>query len=139
MLFTKKVAQQLEPGHLTREHQGKGMKKTRAYCLNKAKSQPNKVTPGMTPFLDYQAKTWRPFQLDAAGCAYRDARNERGSWVVEYREKPSFNEKKLSDTMKIARIQLAPGDYFIADWKGFFQASEDSDNMYGGYWLTVGH
>ena len=138
-LFSQQRATPLKPGHLTRKHEGKGLKKTRAYCLDKDNSETNHIAPGMTPFLDHQARAWRPFRLDDQGCAYRDARNERGSWVVEYREKPDFEEKKLSDTMSIARIQLSSGSYFIADWKGFFEASKTKgpDN-YGGYWITVG-
>ena len=137
-LFTNRVTRTLSPGNLVRRHEGKGLKKTRSYCLDQATSEPNVLKPGMTPLLDHQARAWRPFRLDAEGCAYRDARNERGSWVVEYREKPDIEEKKISESMSIARIQLKPGQYFIANWKGFFEANKgEKQDTYGGYWLTV--
>jgi hypothetical protein len=136
-IFSKSAYQAMQRGRLTRQLSGKGMKKKRAYCLDKDTSQPNAIAPGVVPFFDNDAPGWRPFRLDAQGCAYRDARNERGSWVVEYREKPNLEEQKLSDTMKLSRLQLTPGDYFIADWRGFFVANAEDPLAYGGYWVTV--
>lgn len=137
-LFAKDSYLPMKSGLLVRKLSGKGMSKQRAYCLDKKRSEPNTTGPGEALLLDNAAQSWRPFRLDSEGCAYRDSRNKRGSWVVDYREKPESEEHKLTGQMKQARIQLTPGEYFIADWKGFFvSVSKGQVEHYSGYWITV--
>jgi hypothetical protein len=136
-LFANDAYLPMKSGQLVRKLSGEGMSKQRAYCLDKTRSEPNPTGPGEALILDNAATTWRPFRLDSEGCAYRDSRNKRGSWVVDYREKPDLEEHKLTGRMKLARIQLTPGEYFIADWKGFFVSQTEDQQSYGGFWITV--
>jgi hypothetical protein len=138
-MFSKNSYQTMKAGRLIRKLEGtdKGAKK-RAYCLDRTRSEPNVLPAGVVPFFDNDAMGWRPFKLDKDGCAYRDSRNKQGSWEVEYREKPEFDEHKLSGRMKIARINFAPGEYFVADWKGFFVPASDDKHSYTGHWVKIG-
>jgi hypothetical protein len=136
-LFASGTYQPMKSGQLVRKLSGKGMSKQRAYCLDKTRSEPNPTGSGEALILDNAAAAWRPFRLDSEGCAYRDSRKKRGSWVVDYREKPDLDERKLSGRMKLAQIQLTPGEYFIANWKGFFVAQTEDQQSYGGFWITV--
>ena len=67
----------------------------------------------------------------------RKSKNKKAKWEVEYRDKPEFDEHKLSGRMKIARISFKPGDYFIADWRGFFVPSSDDKSSYAGHWVRI--
>ncbi len=137
-MFAENSYQTMKPGRLIRKLENNGLTKSRAYCLDRSRSEANVLPASVVPFFDNDASGWRPFRLDAEGCAYRDSRNAQGSWVVEYREKPPFDEHKLSGRMKIARIKFVPGEYFVADWRGFFVAARDDKHSYTGHWITVG-
>jgi len=53
---------------------------------------------------------------------------------------PSFSRTftGLKDEDKtIARISFEEGDYFIADWKGFFTPPEGEKHTYTGHWVRV--
>ncbi len=136
--FQDDVYQPLHPGFLTRDIQRTAEGKTRAYCLDQDASEANSLAAGVHAFFDNETDGWRPFRLDEAGCAYRDAQDERGRWTVSYKEKPDFEERTLEAGKKIAFIELTAGDYFIADWdNGFFTTAEGDKKHYTGFWLTV--
>jgi hypothetical protein len=127
----------MKPGRLERKLEADGVKRKRAYCIERAGSEPNVIKAGAVPFFDNETAGWRPFRLDDEGCAYRDSRNASGKWEVVYREKPPYEEKRLSERKKIARIQFTPGEYFIADWKGFFVVDPKQKHRYTGHWIKT--
>lgn len=136
-LFADNVYHPMKEGRLIRQLDNKDGKKYRAFCLDRSASEPNKMVKGVWPFFDHEHMGWRPFRLDAEGCAYRDVKNEKHQWSVEYREKPPYETHQLELGKTIARMELAPGEYFIADWKGFFVTAEGEKHTYSGHWLSV--
>lgn len=138
-LFQGEAYQPLAPGRLGRQLTKQGKETLRAFCLDTEQSQPTELTPGVYNFFDHAHIGWRPFKLDEEGCAYRDRKNEQHQWTVEYREKAQYEEIGLDgeDTKTIARIAFEEGDYFIADWKGFFTAPEGEKHTYTGHWVRV--
>ncbi len=136
-IFDNNAYISMKPGRLQRNLEADGVQRKRAYCLDQTQSEPNVIKKGAIPFFDNESDGWRPFRLDADGCAYRDSRNASGKWEVVYRDKPPYEEKRLSEGKKIARIQFKPGDYFIADWKGFFVADPQQKHRYKGHWVKI--
>jgi len=137
-LFAGDAYEPLNDGRLARKLEKTGQETTRAFCLDPEQSEPNDLTPGVYNFFDHAHIGWRPFKLDADGCAYRDRKNQKHQWQVEYREKAQFEEHGLKDQDKtIARISFEEGDYFIADWKGFFTPPAGEKHTYTGHWVRV--
>jgi len=124
-------------GSLTRDTQRQGPAKKRRFCLDKDKSKPNALSAGPARFADKNARPWRLFKLDGEGCAYRDARDSQGRWVVEYRERPDLVQQDSEDGIALHDVELDKGEYFIADWAGFFVAQPDDAARYTGRWIRV--
>lgn len=138
--FKDNQYQTLHAGLLDRTiDNGEGGTKNRRYCLDGKRSEANELAAGTHAFFDNHTAGWRPFLLDAEGCAYRDSQDATGRWEVSYKEKPQFEERTLEQGRKIAAIELPPGDYFIADWdQGFFTPTDTDDGKrYTGFWLVV--
>ncbi|NOY25420.1 MAG: carboxypeptidase regulatory-like domain-containing protein [Oligoflexia bacterium] len=115
-----------------------GATKTRRYCLDTKNSTPTNLAPGSHALFDNQTAGWRPFKLDAEGCAYRDERNAQNRWEVTYKDKPKYEERTLERGKKVAKMELPAGDYFIAHWDhGFFTPDPVDKHRYLGYWLHV--
>jgi hypothetical protein len=128
----------LKPTHLVENVSGKGRKKKRAYCLDSEQSERNRSSSLSLSFLDREAAGWRLVRLDAEGCAYRDSRNQRGSWVADYLDKPKLQTQKISAQVQLKEAELPAGEYFVADWRGFFVATEaPGEKHFGGAWITV--
>jgi hypothetical protein len=127
----------LTPGRLTRTLDREGGEVHRSFCLDRTKSTANSFAPGVHPFFDHEHLGWRPFKLDEDGCAYRDTKDSRHKWTVHQREKAPFEVKKINRGKRVALIKLARGQYFIADWKGFFTPAEGDKGSYTGAWITV--
>lgn len=129
----------MAPGHLRRTTDKDGKLLHRRFCLDEAAGGPTEVAAGVHAMFDHEHPGWRPFRLDAEGCAYRDTKNEQHQWTVEYREKAAYETRELNRGKTVALIELPAGDYFIADWKGFFQKSPDKSaaDAYTGFWLKV--
>lgn len=116
-----------------------GATRTRSWCLDRASSKAATVSAGVHAFFDNKAPEWRPFRLDAEGCAYRDRRDSSAIWEVTYRERPETKEELLQVGRKIMRMELSEGDYFLADWdQGFFTPDANDKKRYTGTWLQVG-
>jgi len=135
-LISENIYQPLQDARL-RKLETDGVTKTRAFCLDTARSQPDRLPGGVVSLFDNDAPSWKPFRLDAEGCAWRVARNASGHWVQEDLDKPSFEHHKLTEQMKITRLTLSSGDYFIADWQGYFVAAKDDKTSYTGHWLKI--
>ena len=127
----------LRLGSLTRDTQTKGPAKKRRFCLDRTKSEATPLPVGRARLADKNASPWRLFRLDGDGCAYRDARDSNGRWVVEYRDRPDLVQQSRDDGIALHDVQLAKGEYFIADWAGFFVAEPDNDGRYTGRWIQV--
>ncbi len=127
----------LGEGILMRDTQRLGPAKKRRFCLDKEKSKPNAVPAGSTRLADKNARPWRLFKLDGDGCAYRDAKDARGRWVVEYRERPTLGQQRRDDGIALHDVTLGKGEYFIADWAGFFVPEPENEGRYSGRWIRV--
>lgn len=111
----------------------------RAFCLRPDQAPPMELPGGDLRLVDMGHPGWRVYKLDPEGCAYRDERNERLQWRETWREKPDLKVDTLQDGQRVAQGQLAPGDWFIADWRDFFVAIDESTgrHTYGGTYLRV--
>jgi hypothetical protein len=128
----------LKPGRLRRSMVDGPEGMTRAYCLDREQSEANTVAAGALTLFDNEAVGWRAFKLDAEGCAYRDQRQPTNQWKVLYKEKPASEEVEVGRGKRIARLQVEPGDYFLADWdKGFFTQAAAGEFSYVGSWVQV--
>jgi hypothetical protein len=140
-LFLKKGAayEAMAPGHVIRTTEKDGKLTHRRFCVDPEGGGPNTLSTGLHALFDYEHPGWRPWIVDAEGCVYKDTKNEQHQWTVEYREKAAYETRQLNVGKEIALMQLPPGQYFIADWKGFFQKSPDKERKeaYTGYWLVV--
>ena len=137
-LFQDNQYVSMEPGFLARTIVT-GDVKTRRYCLDVDASTATRLAPGNHAIFDNQTDGWRPFILDAEGCAYRDQRDSKARWEVTYKEKPAYEERTLEAGKKVAVMELPAGDYFIADWdQGFFTTDPNNKKHYTGYWIKVG-
>jgi hypothetical protein len=136
-IFKDKQYIGLDGGVLKRDTETRGTAKRRSYCLDRSLSTANPIAAGRTRFADRNAKPWRLFKLDALGCAYRDARDAKGRWVVEYRDRPALSRETGDDGMAILEGTLDEGEYFVADWGGFFVADPPGEGHYTGRWIRV--
>jgi hypothetical protein len=140
-LFLKQGTAYVEmaPGRVLRATEKKSGLLHRRFCLDTEAGEPTELAAGVHAFFDNEHQGWRPFKLDADGCAYRDTKNEQHQWTVEYREKAAYETRELNRGKTVALMKLPAGDYFIADWKGFFQKDPDRSrkDAYTGHWLKV--
>ena len=137
-IYTSDAYAPLNPGRLKRQLAEGPEGTTRSYCLDRENSEVNTVSAGELTLFDNDAVGWRPFTLDAEGCAYRDIRGPTSQWKVVYKDKPESHEEEVGRSMRVSRITVVPGDYFIADWdKGFFTPAEDEKFTYVGSWVHV--
>ena len=133
------VQRPLPRAWLERRVQGaSGKGRSRAWCLLPDAAPATVLPPGVTSLYDMEATPWRPFRLDAEGCAYRDQQNDQGQWEVGYKDKPPTQERELQPGLKLVLVELPAGDYFLADWgQGFFTPDPAQAERYTGYWLSV--
>lgn len=130
----------MDAGFLERTLEKSGQRTHRKMCLNPERGAPNTLAAGVHALFDYEHPGWRPFKLDAEGCAYRDTKNAKHRWEVGYREKAPVETKQFNPGKEVALLTLEAGDYFIADWdKGFFNAvdKKEDKHSYSGFWLQV--
>ena len=66
-----------------------------------------------------------------------DKKGADKKWSVDYREPAEQQAKEINQGKRVILMTLDSGDYFIADWKGFFRSIEDKKHSYSGYWLQV--
>lgn len=138
-LFVDSAYESMKPGRLSRTLTEAGPVIHRAVCLDRDASEANPVAVGAHTLFDYEHPGWRPFRLDDEGCAFRDRKDAKHRWTEVYKDKPPYDVRTLNEGKSIATVQLAPGDYFIADWKGFFVGADEREarHSYTGYWLHV--
>ena len=130
----------MKDGFLERVLDKDGPLTRRSMCLNPERGEPNELAAGTHAMFDYEHPGWRPFKLDADGCAYRDTKDADHKWTVNYREKAATETREVNRGKTIALIELKPGDYFIANWdKGFFNAVDlkTDRHSYSGHWIRV--
>ncbi len=138
-LFVNDDYTQMTPGRVHRILLEQGKVTHRLVCLDRDHSTPNIVPAGEVLLFDYEHPGWRPFRLDDEGCAYRDTRDEQQRWTEVYKVKPPYEVKEYNRGRSLAVLQMEPGDYFIADWKGFFVGANDREEKfsYTGYWVKA--
>ncbi|MDP6933474.1 MAG: carboxypeptidase-like regulatory domain-containing protein [Myxococcota bacterium] len=134
LTFDGSSYQQLKPGKLRKNTTDR----VRSYCLDLDSSEPNPAVPGVLDLFDNDSEGWRPFRLDADGCAYRDRILGPGEFDVEYKKKAEFKTEDLEGNRQLVGLTLNAGDYFIADWRqGFFSIDPADKKAYTGHWLHV--
>lgn len=138
-LFVEDRYERLMPGRLRRDLVEQGPTVVRAICLDPSQSEPNLLQAGAHMLFDHEHPGWRPFRLDADGCAYRDHKDAKHRWTEDYKDKPPYDVQEVGDGRSVARLQLSAGEYFIADWKGFFVGADEREqrHSYTGFWLRV--
>lgn len=109
----------------------------RSYCISGPKGSATQIPAGETQFVDMTSSPWRLFKLDSDGCAYRDAKDSDGRWVVQYRDKPAVKPSRTQGEASFAAVTLAEGTYFVADWGGFFVSDPDDPVQYTGRLLRI--
>ena len=134
-LLTDGVYSSMKPGFLARRESRSG--DVRTYCIDTERGEPNALPASVQSFFDKEHEGWRPFRLNADGCAYQMSKQSSGRWEVDFADKPLYDEHQVGKGMTIARIELQPGDYFVADWKGFFVEAPGEKQAYSGFWLQV--
>ena len=138
-LFVDKEYVSMKPARLKRVLEETRKLTNRKVCLDREQSEPNVVAAGTHAIFDYEHPGWRPFRLDEEGCAYRDQKDEKHRWTVTYKEKPPYESKRYNEGKSVALMQLEPGEYFVADWKGFFVGADERDgrHSYTGHWIQA--
>lgn len=134
-LLTDGVYSSMKPGFLTRRESRGG--DVRTYCVDPSRGEANALPARIQSLFDKGHEGWRPFKLNGDGCAYQMSKQASGRWEVDFAEKPAYEERAVGKGMNIALIELLPGDYFIADWKGFFVEVPGEKQAYTGFWLHV--
>ncbi len=127
----------LVPSTLERTSNTDGEAKRRDFCVERDQSTPNIVSSDTLRLQDRTTTPWRIFRLDPAGCAYRDSRNQEGRWVVEHRERAKVSLEPGIDDIQIHSVAVEVGEYFIAEWSGFFVPTAPKASTYKGYWVQV--
>lgn len=125
---------------ITRAEGKRGGDRTRSYCLDRARSEAVELPAGAATFFDNEHEGWTPFRIDPSdddGCVYRMHSGAFGKWAVDWSENPPYEERAVGKEQSLVRVQLEPGDYFFADWKGFFVPIEGELTTYGGVWVRV--
>jgi hypothetical protein len=138
-LFIDSAYTQMKSGRLRRELVEAGPIMHRSVCLDRERSEANTVEAGTHSLFDYEHSGWRPFKLDGNDCAYRDRKDEKHRWSEVYKNKPPYEVQEFNEGRSIVQVDLSPGEYFIADWKGFFVGADEREerHSYTGYWLHV--
>jgi hypothetical protein len=131
------VFEPLHPVHLERTITTHGKAKNRAFCIPKQDQSPAVASEATVTILSKNTGGWRPFRMDANGCAYRDAKTVDGHWVVEHQDQPALQTQAIDETVTIHRMTAPTGDYFLADWAGFFVPIDASSAFYKGHWLQI--
>ena len=138
LLFDGEVYTPMVEGRLERRAGGSGMSAYKHYCLPAGGTTVNALRAGSQGFFDNESEGWRPWRLDAEGCAYRMSPKTRTQWGVDYQEKAEFQTRAVAPDKKLVVMNLEPGRYFIADWrKGFFTKASDEEGGYTGFYLEV--
>lgn len=127
----------LSPARLKRQTRTVEGSKLRSYCISGPQEASTTIPKGETHFVDMNSSSWRLFKLDSDGCAYRDAKDADGRWVVQYRDKPDVQPNRSPDEAAFSAARLDAGTYFVADWGGFFVSDPDDPEHYTGRLLRI--
>jgi len=104
----------MEPGLVERHLEGKNAK---SYYVVRDASPANKVKAGHVPIFAKRAEDWNVFKVDAEGCVRR-LTFDGAHWSVAYSEKPESTSKDVGTEQSIHILDLQPGEYFVAHWRG---------------------
>lgn len=116
----------------------------RAFCIDRKTAVPHRQKPGRVPLFDKAYGDWRPWKLDAKGCAYR-SRRDGGQWQETYADRAKLTEQRLEFDKTVVLMEVERGEYFIADWSnGWFVQSAASRKekspeakRYSGFYIKV--
>ena len=128
----------LEKATLRRSTAVAGNAKTRDFCITPDQSPTATLTAsGDVTMLSNGPIDWRPFRMDADGCAYRDEKTAEGQWVINHQDRPAVRGVPEHTNAIVSRWPAKTGDYFIAEWSGFFVPTAPKSQTYSGWWLRI--
>lgn len=136
-ILSNGVFEPLPQVNLKRNTTTNGKAKERAFCVQQERYTPVVVSDETVTILAKNTRGWRPFRMDDNGCAYRDAKTVDGHWVVKHQEQPTLQTQAIDETVTTHRLNAPAGDYFLADWAGFFVPTDASSDLYNGRWLQI--
>ena len=128
----------LEQTTLQRSTAVTGNAKARDFCVTPDQS-PTITVPASADvtMLSIAPVDWRPFRMDAEGCAYRDEKTTEGQWVINHQDRPEVRRVPEHTNAIVSRWSANAGDYFVAEWAGFFVPTAPKAQTYSGWWLRV--
>ena len=128
----------LEQAILRRSTAVTGGAKARAFCVGPDQS-PTVTIPasGEVTMLSTAPIDWRPFHMDAEGCAYRDEKTTGGQWVINHQDRPEVRLIPEHTNAIVSRWSASAGDYFVAEWAGFFVPTSPKAQTYSGWWVRI--
>ena len=113
-----------------------GSAKQRAFCVDSETASPFAAgRAGTVTMLANVPQNWRAFRMDEHGCAYRDAKTAEGHWVIDHQERPALHADRKQTGVVLTNWDAAGGDYFLADWAGFFVPVASETDTYSGRWI----
>lgn len=123
---------------LTRTTRTEGAAKERAFCIDSDALEPTPAArSGLITMIATDPSSWRAFRMDENGCAYRDAKTADGHWVIEHQDRPDLRTNREQRGVWLTTWDATSGDYFLADWAGFFVPLKTDPERYSGRWLRV--
>ena len=112
-IYTSDAYAPLNPGRLKRQLAEGPEGTTRSYCLDRENSEVNTVSAGELTLFDNDAVGWRPFTLDAEGCAYRDIRGPTSQWCSEPPRRAGLRRSTTRRSVRSPLRTESPGP-----WRG---------------------
>ena len=126
----------LPSASLTRTTINTGTAKQRAFCVDSETAAPFAAgRAGTVTMLANVPPNWRAFRMDQHGCAYRDAKTAEGQWMIDHQERPALHTDRKQTGVVLTTWEAAGGDYFLADWAGFFVPVAPDTDSYSGRWI----
>lgn len=123
----------LPPAAFARVTDGAGPQR---WCVGEG--APIEAAAGRVRLLDNHVADWKVFRVDVESCAYRMQRGMGPNWSYTADEVAVAETAPISEGRAWVTLDLAPGDYVIADWyAGFFVREAVDGDRWRASWLRV--
>jgi hypothetical protein len=110
----------------------------RSFCLEGVGARPVELPAAAVELLAHEHPGWRLFRLDPEGCAWREEREGELRWRKVWDGGMEAEVLEVGKGLRQILLQLSAGDYFLADWDGYFRGAEGAGlPRYGGHWLRA--
>lgn len=112
--------------------------KEHRFCLDRDAATPVDAPAGKMRLLDNHVADWRVFRLDAEGCAYRLTKGTGDHWAWSADQVEPVAREPLAEGREWVDMELAPGDYVVAEWYAeFFVRADVATDTWRASWLHV--